>query len=223
MCGRFTLTHSAATIGDNFNLPLALELNPRYNLAPTQPVLTMVQELNSPREWKKMRWGLIPSWAKDLKIGNRLINARAETVSEKPSFKSAFKHRRCLIIADGFYEWKKEGASKQPYYFQTLEAQPFAFAGLWETWKSPAAELIISCTIITTTANDLVQPIHERMPVILPKKSYDQWLDPTLTDLEELQSVLKPFSSQEMKAAPVSNLVNNPSFDNKDCIQTIAL
>lgn len=237
MCGRFTLTQSASVVANNFNLPLPVEftkseeapsshsgvsLTPRYNLAPTQQILTIVQELESPRQWKWMRWGLIPSWANDVKIGNRLINARAETLSEKPSFRSAFKHRRCLIVADGFYEWKKQGTTKQPYYIQIKDSQPFAFAGLWETWKSKEEELIVSCTIITTIANNLVHPIHERMPVILSNNIYDQWLEPTFTDSVSLQSLLKPFSSQEMKATPVSSVVNNPSNDSSECIQAIA-
>src|SRR5262249_41276153 len=150
------------------------------------------------------RWGLIPSWAKDKKIGARLINARAETVAEKPAFRSAFKHRRCLIPADGFFEWKNEGGRKQPYYITLQDGGLFALAGLWEEWHSGAGEVMPSCTIITTEANEVVRPLHERMPVILEVTGYADWLDPTAKSKEALLSLLRPFPAERMRAYPVS-------------------
>lgn len=220
MCGRFTLTQSAKEITEFFGLSEVPELTPRYNIAPSQLIAAIIQDKGSQEnKLKWMRWGLIPSWAKDTKIGYKLINARAETLTEKPSFRNAFKHRRCLIIADGFYEWQKREKHKQPYYIQLREKQPFAFAGLWETWQSEDEEAIVSCTIITTEANALMQPIHDRMPVILSSDVYEQWLDPTFAQ-SKILSVLKPYDS-EMIATPVSNVVNNPVYDRRECVEPI--
>jgi putative SOS response-associated peptidase YedK len=218
MCGRFSLTQSAEIIAQTFELPEVSPNSPRYNIAPTQQVATIRQ--NSQRQFQWMRWGLIPSWAKDLSIGNRLINARAETLAEKPSFRNAYKQRRCLIIADGFYEWQKVENRKQPYYFQMKDGKPFAFAGLWETWQSPQGEEIISCTIVTTDANAIAEPIHPRMPVILPPDSYAQWLDSSVTDSKILQGLLQPYDSEAMKTTAVSSTVNNPANDTLECIQS---
>lgn len=221
MCGRFTLTQSAEEITEFFGLSEVLELTLRYNIAPSQLIAAIVQDKGSQEnKLKWMRWGLIPSWAKDTKIGYKLINARAETLTEKPSFRNAFKHRRCLIIADGFYEWQKREKHKQPYYIQLRNKQPFAFAGLWETWQPEDGEAIISCTIITTEANALMQPIHDRMPVILSPDVYEQWLDPTVNQSEDLQETLKPYES-EMITTPVSNVVNNPVHDLPECVKPI--
>ena len=181
MCGRFTLSQSAEAIASVFQLNQVPTLEPRYNIAPTQPVATVLQTSAHERQFQLLRWGLIPAWAKDATMGSRLINARAETVAEKPSFRSAFRHRRCLVIADGFYEWRRQDGKKQPFYFRMKNQQPFAFAGLWEHWQDPKGEAIDSCTILTTEANELLQQIHERMPVILNPKDYDLWLDPTVT------------------------------------------
>jgi putative SOS response-associated peptidase YedK len=219
MCGRFSLTQSAEIIAQTFQLLEVPPNSPRYNIAPTQPVATIRQ--NPGRQFQWMRWGLIPSWAKDLSIGNKLINARAETLTEKPSFRHAFKQRRCLIIADGFYEWQQVDNRKQPYYFQMKDGTPFAFAGLWETWHSPQGEEIISCTIITTDANAIAKPIHARMPVILPSDSYDRWLDSTVTDFQILQRLLQPYDSEAMKTTAVSRAVNNPENDTPECIQSL--
>jgi putative SOS response-associated peptidase YedK len=218
MCGRFTLTLDPAEVQQAFDLstPPPTELAPRYNIAPSQAVAVIA---NGPsRKLEFFKWGLIPSWAKDPKIGNRMINARAETLNEKPSFRTALKKRRCLILADGFYEWKKEGKTKTPMYLQLKGGEPFAFAGLWETWKSPEDEVIKSCTIITTGPNALVKKIHDRMPVILPAKAYDLWLSPDELPAEKVLPLLKPFAASQMKAVSVSPLVNNPAFDSRECI-----
>jgi putative SOS response-associated peptidase YedK len=221
MCGRFTLTQSAEKITEFFGLSEVSELAPRYNIAPSQLIAAIVQDKeNQENKLKWMRWGLIPSWAKDTKIGYKLINARSETLTEKPSFRNAFKRRRCLIIADGFYEWQKQEKHKQPYYIQLRDKQPFAFAGLWETWQPEDGEAIISCTIITTEANAVMQPIHDRMPVILSPDVYEQWLDPTFDQSNDLLESLKPYDS-EMIATPVSNVVNNPVHDQPECVEPI--
>ncbi len=226
MCGRFSLAQTAESIAQAFQLPEIPDrrLAPRYNIAPTQLVAAMTQENgNAARQLRWLRWGLIPSWAKDSKIGNRLINARAETLTQKPSFRHAFKRRRCLILADGFYEWKKTGNRKQPYYFELKNGQSFALAGLWETWQPKGGEAIASCTIVTTEANALIQPIHDRMPVILEPDNYEQWLDSRLTNTDALEPLLKPYKSELMTASPVSSLVNNPANDVPECLTPMSL
>jgi putative SOS response-associated peptidase YedK len=197
MCGRFTLGLTADAIASAFAVEVDLALEPRLNIAPTQPIATVIQSSQDfYRQLQLMQWGLIPSWAKDTAIGNKLINARSETVMEKPSFRAAFKYRRCLIPADGFYEWKKLERRKQPYY----NHKPFAFAGLWENWNN-----ILTCTILTTEANERVQPIHERMPVILHPEDYDRWLDLRNQTSSHLVELLEPFPSQEMEAQELSD------------------
>jgi len=222
MCGRFTLNTSAQIIAEFFKLSEVPDMKPRYNIAPTQSVATVtVSPQQMQRQFQFMRWGLIPSWAKDLKIGSKMINARSETVAEKPAFRSAIKHRRCLIVADGFYEWLPLLKHKQPYYFQAAEGEPFAFAGLWESWKSPEAEKIVSCSIITTAANETVQPVHDRMPVILPECAWEKWLDPAVNSAQEVLPLLKPYAATAMTAKAVSAIVNNPTRDSPECIQAI--
>ena len=221
MCGRFTLSQSAEAIASVFQLNQVPTLEPRYNIAPTQPVATVLQTSARERQFQLLRWGLIPAWAKDATMGSRLINARAETVAEKPSFRSAFRHRRCLVIADGFYEWRRQDGKKQPFYFRMQNQQPFAFAGLWEHWQDPKGEAIDSCTILTTEANELLQQIHERMPVILNPKDYDLWLDPTVQKLEQLQQLLQPYSSTAMTSYPVSTKVNKPTNDTPELINSL--
>lgn len=224
MCGRYSQTHSAQAIAQAFQLSVVPPLPPRYNIAPTQLVSTVLQTQQQPeRQLRVLRWGLIPSWAKDPAIGNRLINARAETVAEKPSFRSALRYRRCLVLADGFYEWQRQGAKKQPYYFQLHSQQPFGFAGLWEHWASPAGEVIETCTILTTAANEVLSPIHDRMPVILHPDDYDRWLDPDLTTSAQLLPLLHPYPADEMQSYPVSTLVNRATSDRPDCIQPVEL
>jgi len=224
MCGRFSLSQSAEAIKEVFALPEVPSWEPRYNVAPTQLVPTVRQSLEqSDRQFHLLRWGLIPSWAKDSAMGARLINARAETVTEKPSFRVAFRRRRCLVVADGFYEWQRGvlAHKKQPFYFRLKNGQPFAFAGLWEHWKAPDGEVIESCTILTTAANELVYPIHDRMPVILEPKDYDLWLDPAVQQPELLQHLLHPYQAEAMKSYPVSTLVNNPVNNRPECINSL--
>ena len=221
MCGRFTLSQPAEAIASSFQLNEVPTLEPRYNIAPTQRVPTVLQKTGGDRQFQMLRWGLIPSWAKDLAMGAKLINARGETVAEKPSFRSAFRHRRCLIIADGFYEWQRLEGKKQPFYFRLHNGQPFAFAGLWEHWQDPEGEAIESCTIVTTEANKLLQPIHDRMPVILDPKDYDLWLDPTFQNPEQLKQLLQPLSSEAMTSYPVSTKVNNPANNTPECVNSL--
>lgn len=223
MCGRFTLNQTAATLAQAFELEAVPDLTAQYNVAPTQMVATVVQKSESDkRQFQQLRWGLIPSWAKDPGIGAKLINARAETVAEKPSFRSAFKHRRCLVLADGFYEWHQKQGKKQPFYFRLQNGQPFAFAGLWEKWQSPEGEEINSCTILTTAANEVLQQIHDRMPVILAQEDYNLWLDPQQQKPEVLQPLLRPYPAAAMSSYPVSTLVNKPQHNTPECILPIS-
>ena len=170
-----------------------------------------------------LRWGLIPSWAKDPKIGNQCINAKAETVAEKPSFRAAFKKRRCLVVATGFYEWQVQGRTKQPMWIGLRSKRPFAFAGLWEHWTPAEGEPLVTCTIITTEPNELMRPIHNRMPAILAPTSYDQWLDPAFQHIEPLKALLRPYLSEELTAYPVSTLVNNPRHDAPQCLEAVSV
>ncbi|WP_414541234.1 SOS response-associated peptidase [Nostoc sp. CCY0012] len=220
MCGRFTLNQSSAALAEFFQVKSIPNLAAQYNIAPTQRVATVLHNPESgSNEFQQLRWGLIPSWAKDASMGAKLINARAETVAEKPAFRSAFKHRRCLVLADGFFEWQRQNGKKQPFYFRLVDGQPFGFAGLWEKWRSPEGEEITSCTILTTAANELLQPIHERMPVILAPQDYDLWLNPQMQTRETLQPLLCSYPSQAMTAYPVSTIVNNPRHNTPECIR----
>ncbi len=220
MCGRFTLSQPINAIASAFNIAQIPPLEPRYNIAPTQLIPSILSAPGGEKQLQMLRWGLIPSWAKDDKIGAKLINARAETVSEKPSFKAAFKRRRCLIIADGFYEWQRQEKQKQPYYFRLQSTQLFAFAGLWEQWKSPDEYIINSCTILTTEANDLLRPIHDRMPVILESKDYGLWLD-SEAQQPQLQQLLRPYQADLMTSYTVSTKVNNPKNNTPECINSL--
>ena len=224
MCGRYTQSKSAEMIAKAFQIDNVSDIKPRYNIAPTQSVLTVLQpSASANRQGKMLHWGLIPSWAKDRKMGSKLINARAETVAEKPAFRSAFRKRRCLVVADGFYEWQQQEnkKQKQPFYFRLSDGEPFAFAGLWEHWQDATGEEIESCTVLTTEANDLMRPIHNRMPVILEPKNYDLWLDAEATKPELLQPLLHPYPTEEMTAYPVSTVVNKPVNDSAECINSI--
>lgn len=213
MCGRFTLTLPVDEIREELKLgDFPPDWGERFNIAPSQSVAVVTDA--GARAVEMMRWGLVPSWAKDVSIGNKLINARAETLVEKPSFRNAFQRRRCLILADGFFEWKKaenKRGRSEPYYFQREGRKPFAFAGLWEFWRSPEGEPLRSCTLITTSANALVAPIHERMPVMLAGDSVWDWLQ--LTSQDALLDLLRPFPAEEMVAYPVGKLVNDPTVD----------
>lgn len=223
MCGRFTLILDPEELRSELQIgEIPALYTPRYNIAPSQPVLAVVDPAT--REPVFLRWGLIPSWAKDIEIGNRLINARHETVPEKPSFRSAFMRRRCLILADGFYEWQKStSASKHslPYYFYLKKHRPFTFAGLWEIWHSPEGDELHTCTILTTNANSLLQPIHERMPVILNADQRWKWMESTTT-IADLTALCAPYPAEEMDAHPVSTRVNSPSADSSELIRPAA-
>ena len=219
MCGRFILTSPGKNIAEHFGLPEEPKLSPRYNIPPTQQVPAIKMDTGG-RRLEMLKWGLVPFWAKDASISARLINARCETLSEKPAFRAAFKSRRCLIPANGFYEWMKERGKKQPYLFKFTDGSLFAFAGLWERWESKDGVALESCTIITTDANELVQPLHDRMPVILKNKDYALWLDP-IAKREILQPLLIPYPSVEMKCYPVSPNVNKATYDNPDSIEPL--
>lgn len=215
MCGRYTLASPGHVVAELFGLGEVPELRPRYNIAPTQPVAVVRATGDRPR-LDMLQWGLVPSWAKDLTIGSKLINARAETVAEKPSFRAALRARRCLVVADGFYEWQPTSGRKQPWFFQIGGGRAFAFAGLWERWAPPGIDPIESCTIVTTEANEVVAPVHGRMPVILTPEGCSRWLAGGPT--EELQALLAPFPPDEMCAHPVSLRVNSPANDDPACI-----
>lgn len=218
MCGRFTLRTPPNVVAMLFDLDSLPDLAPRYNVAPTQEVAVVRAQLDSKqRELVQMRWGLIPSWAKDESIGNRMINARSETAATKPSFRSAFRRRRCLIVADGFYEWQATGGKKQPFYIRRPDEQPFGFAGLWDLWRHGGLE-IASCTILTTNANNRLAALHDRMPVILDKADYGTWLDPDNDSVETLGELLQPADDDTLVAGPVSTLVNSPKNDTPECV-----
>ncbi len=224
MCGRYTQTKDGGAIAATFNLTSAPTPTARYNIAPSQPISAIAQP-DTEREYRLFQWGLIPSWAKDPAIGNRMINARSETAADKPSFRTAFKRRRCLIVADGFYEWKKaeaKGAKKQPYYIQMADQALFGMAGLWEVWESGDGSYLESCTILTTEPNSLMKPIHNRMPVIMKPQDYDLWLSPAVQDRDALQPLLQPFSAEDMRVYKVSTAVNNPRNDAADCVEPLA-
>ena len=221
MCGRYTLSTPVEMLAEEFGVAGPLpDLQSNYNVAPTQEVPAVVAG-DGGRRLETLRWGLIPSWADDPGIGARMINARSETVAEKPSFRRAFKERRCLIPADGFYEWQKTNGAKQPYYIRMRSGHPFAFAGLWETWNGDESE-IRSCTILTTNPNELVGEIHNRMPVILPPEVYELWLDPDVRETDHLLPLLAPYPAGEMQAYPVSRRVNSPSNNEPGCIESVA-
>ena len=223
MCGRFTLTAEIQAIQEAFPLiDIPAGIGPRYNIAPTQPVAVVPNDGKNKLDF--FTWGLVPSWAKDPAIGNRMINARAETLAEKPAFRAAFRRRRCLILADGFFEWRQEpgGKRKTPMYIQLQSGKPFALAGLWELWHSTDGSDILSCTIITTTPNELMETIHNRMPVILPPTAYSLWLDPGEKNPEEVSPLLRPYPAEVMTAYPISLLVNDPKNDRPEIIRPVA-
>jgi putative SOS response-associated peptidase YedK len=219
MCGRFTLTIDPSHLQEAFPwASIPNDLKPRYNIAPSQPFAVIP---NSGKNTLSIyNWGLIPSWSKDPTIGNRLINARAETLAEKPSFRNAYRRRRCLIIADGFYEWKQDPTKKNkiPVYIHLKNGSPFAFAGLWEIWNSPDGSEIRTCAIITTQPNSLMETIHNRMPVILPQDGYQRWLESEEQKPDQLSDLLVPYPSNEMVAFPISKMVNNTQNDSPDLI-----
>lgn len=213
MCGRFVLRATPEQLRELFDLPEEPWAEPRYNIAPTQPVgIVRMNAALGQREWALTRWGLIPSWAKDPSIGQKMINARAETITEKPSYRAAFKRRRCLVPASGFYEWKKTGEGKVPHYITVGDGAPFAIAGLWETWHAPDGGELVSCTLITTEANDQMAELHDRMPVIIPARDYATWLGSGRDDspdvLGEARHILHPWETKNLTIWPVSTRVN---------------
>jgi putative SOS response-associated peptidase YedK len=223
MCGRFTLRTPLARVAELFELDSAgdwaAQQVPRFNVAPSQTVAAIRCNAGTRRrELVPLSWGLVPHWADDPAIGNRMINARAETVPDKPAFRDSFRRRRCLIPADGFYEWQKHARSKQPFFIRLRDDHPFAFAGLWDRWDKLGAP-IESCTIITTDANELLKPLHDRMPVILDREGADRWLAAEDTDPEALLSLLRPYPAEQMAAYPVSTMVNSPRHEDQRCIE----
>jgi putative SOS response-associated peptidase YedK len=219
-----------------FQLEEFLDLPPQYNIAPGQDIFAVrgivVREDNQPdnptdpnaasfkKEAVPLQWGLIPFWSKDPTIGNKMINARSETVAEKPAFRKAFKTQRCLIPADGFYEWKKmDGGPKQPYYIQMKDERPFALAGIWDKWKDPNGVVIQTCSILTTEPNQVVKPIHKRMPVVINPNNFDPWLNPSYDDFDDLKALFKPYDAKLMTAYPVSLFVNSPNNKGEKCIE----
>ncbi|UCD46874.1 MAG: SOS response-associated peptidase [Deltaproteobacteria bacterium] len=222
MCGRFTLFDTAASLAEAFEVAEVPSLSPRYNIAPSQAVAAVrIPPSGGAREVVLLRWGLIPSWAKDPSLGDRMINARAETAAGKPAFRSAIRRRRCLVPASGFYEWKRTNGRKQPYYIRRPDGKPFAFAGLWESWEGPGQAAVESCTILTTSANELLLPIHDRMPVIVSPADYDLWLSPEVRDPEELARLFRPCPPEEVTAFPVGTAVNNPKTDSPQLIEPL--
>jgi len=219
MCGRYAFYSPAEAVRQYFSIDNELDLQARYNIAPSQDV-PVIRRRDGGKELVLLHWGLVPSWAKEKSIGNRMINARAETVAEKPSFRNALKNRRCLVLANGFYEWQKTGAAKQPYYISIQDQRPMAFAGLWESWDK-GGDPLESCTIITTTANRLVAPIHHRMPVILNKDQQTCWLSGAPLDSDRLRSTLSPQTVDEMCAWPVDRRVNSPGNQGPELIRAV--
>jgi putative SOS response-associated peptidase YedK len=224
MCGRYRLSKRKQLVEEYFDAAGEEEWEPRYNIAPTQPVPIIRQHPKEPsRKLSLVRWGLIPSWAKDASGAAKMINARSESVSTQPAFREAFKLRRCLVPADGFYEWQKKGTAKQPFCFEIDNGELFAFAGLWDRWKDPAGQWIRSCSILTTTPNPLAAAIHDRMPVIVEKDNYDLWLDPGMKDTTALAELLRPCRAQLMRCYPVSKRVNQVQYDDPECAVPITL
>jgi putative SOS response-associated peptidase YedK len=227
MCGRFTLRTPASAIAEQFSLLEVPDLQPRFNIAPSQPAPVVRIDPRSAsegpaaqqRQFVFLHWGLVPGWADDPKIGNRMINARAETAADKPSFRTAMRRRRCLIVADGFYEWKTIAKRRQPVFIHMRDGRPFAFAGLWESWEGAGHSALESCTILTTTANELIRPIHDRMPVIVACEDYSRWLDPAVQQAEAILPLLRPYPAEAMEAYAVSPRVNNPARDDEACLE----
>jgi putative SOS response-associated peptidase YedK len=225
MCGRFLLTAPATQLADLFHFRASDDdgatLSPRYNIAPSQSIATVRNEQGDGRELAVVRWGLIPAWAKDRHTGQGLMNACSETAAVKPSFRDAFRKRRCLVLADGFYEWKRSGKKKEPVAIRLWDGSPFAFAGLWERWEGADGQPVESCAILTTEANELVKPIHDRMPVILRPENYDAWLDPSVQQPDLLQPLLAPFDQAAMTLFPVNPWVNDARHEGPRCLERV--
>jgi len=224
MCGRYTLSAPADLVEDLFALDESVELLARFNIAPTQEAPVVLRsEDRAGRSLDQFRWGLVPFWAKDRSLGDRMINARSETVAEKPAYRASFKKRRCLVVADGFYEWQPTGGPKQPYFFRLKSGKPFALAGLWDVWNKSEEGPLKTFTILTTGPNDLIEPVHHRMPIILRATDYDTWLDPDYQDAAGLSKLLLSFPASEMDGFPVSTYVNNPVNQGPRCVEPLGL
>lgn len=224
MCGRFRVARKKEILEAEFDAEASddLEVVPRFNVAPGQEIAAVRQDAARPtRTLSLMRWGLIPSWTNDPGIGNKMINARAETAAARTAFREPMMLRRCLIPADGFYEWKRKGKEKLPFCFTLADDSIFALAGIWDRWKDPQGQVIESCSILTTTPNELVQDLHDRMPVILARDAYELWLDPGFRKVEELQPLLKPYPAAAMRRYPVSQRVNQVKYDDAECAAEI--
>jgi putative SOS response-associated peptidase YedK len=225
MCGRYRLSRRKQIIEEHFETADWQEdWSPRFNIAPTQQVPVIRQNPKEPvRQISSMRWGLVPSWAKDTSGAARMINARSETAATKPAFRDPLKSRRCLIPADAFYEWARTGASKQPFCFEVGDGGLFAFAGLWERWRDPSGQWVKSCSILTTTPNALTSAIHDRMPVILDRDSYDLWLDPGMQNVAAVSEMLKPYDAKSMRSYPVSTRINHVANDDEECSRQVQI
>jgi putative SOS response-associated peptidase YedK len=225
MCGRYRLSRRKQILEEHFDVTADEEdWTPRYNIAPTQPVPVVRQHpRDQRRDLSLLRWGLIPSWAKDASGAARMINARSETAATLPAFREAMKLRRCLIPADGFYEWQRSSAAKQPFCFEVRDGEVFAFAGLWDRWKDPGGQWIRSCSILTTVPNAVTSTVHDRMPVILERDDYDFWLDPGMQDVAAVAELLKPIDSRLMRCYPVSDRVNQVQNDDEECSKPVIL
>jgi len=225
MCGRYRLSRRKQIVEEHFDSVCGdQDWTPRYNIAPTQPIPIIRQHPKEPRrELSLVRWGLIPSWAKGSSGAVGTINARSESAATKPAFRDAFKSRRCIIPADGFYESQRTGSSQQPYCFEVSEGELFAFAGLWERWKEPTGNWIKTCSILTTAPNAVTSAVHDRMPVILNPDSYDLWLDPGFTDVTAASELLKPYDAKLMRCYPVSTRINHAANDDAECAKPVEL
>lgn len=225
MCGRYRLSRRKQIIKEQFETqPWDDDWSPRYNIAPTQSVPVVRQNPKEPvRQISLMKWGLIPNWAKDTSGAAKMINARSETAATKPAFRDPLRFRRCLIPADGFYEWKRNGGSKQPYCFEVNDGGLFAFAGLWDGWKNAEGQWVRTCSILTTIPNTLTSAVHDRMPVLLDRESYDLWLDPSMTSVQVVSELLKPFDAQSMRCYPVSTRVNRVKNDDEECSRPVEI
>lgn len=222
MCGRYTLTVKPEVLAAHFHLAAPPAFLPRFNVAPSQDVPVVRMDANGPR-FDMIRWGYIPSWAKTPSIGAKMINARSESAGVKVAFRSALRERRCLIPADGFYEWRRNGLKKQPFYIRRRDDRVFAFAGLWTAWNGPNGEFIESCAVLTTEPNEMLRQIHDRMPVIMDERGYDIWLSPEETDPRRVIHLLTPMPTDNLVIHPVSPHVNDPANDDPACIEQVQL
>ncbi|MBI3475242.1 MAG: SOS response-associated peptidase [Acidobacteria bacterium] len=225
MCGRYKLSRRKQILEEHFGIDASeVEWEPRYNIAPTQPVPVIRQNPKEPRrELSLVRWGLIPSWAKDASIAASLINARSETANSKPAFRDALQSRRCLVPADGFYEWQRKAKTRQPYCFEINDGKLFGFAGIWDRWRDPNGRMLETCSILTTTPNAVTASVHDRMPVILDPDHYDLWLDPGMRDASVVSELLRPFDARLMRSFPVSTRVNHAANDDDQCSMPVEL